>query len=159
MSTILSKCSAFEMDFVIRSARPADVDSLYRMLCELESEKLNSAAFDKIFLDNLANEDIGYLVVEHQGATVAMASCHVQGLLHHAAPIAEIQEMYVDPALRSLGIGQKLLEAVKAFASTRGATQIEVTSNMARLDTHRFYKREGFQHTHVKLVLKLLSQD
>ena len=46
------------------------------------------------------------------------------------------------------------MEMIKEFAETRGAAQIEVTSNLVRHDTHRFYEREGFQKTHAKLVMK-----
>lgn len=143
------------MELAIRPVRPADADALYRMLCDLENETLDRAAFDEVFLTNLGNENIRYLLAKIQGTPVGMASCHVQQLLHHAAPVAEIQEMYVDSTLRSQGIGRQLIEAIKGFAASRGATQIEVTSNLTRHDTHRFYEREGFQKTHAKLVMKL----
>jgi PhnO protein len=142
------------MEIRIRPARPADADELYRMLCDLENTVLARESFNVAFLNNLGNENIRYLIAEVHGSPVGMASCHVQWLLHHAAPVAEIQEMYVDPALRSQGIGQQLVEAIRQFARLRGATQLEVTSNLIRLKTHRFYEREGFQKTHAKLVVK-----
>ena len=143
------------MELTIRPACPADAPTLYRMLCDLENEELNRELFGAAFQINLGNENIRYFVAEIHGSPIGMASCHVQWLLHHAAPVAEIQEMYVDPTLRSQGIGQHLVEAIRQFARSRGANQIEVTSNLARLDTHRFYQREGFQKTHAKLVMKL----
>jgi len=143
------------MEISIRPARPADADPIYGMLCDLENTALARESFDVAFLTNLGNENIQYLMAEAQGMLVGMASCHVQWLLHHAAPVAEIQEMYVDPTLRSQGIGNKLIEAIRHFAQARGAGQIEVTSNLTRLNTHRFYEREGFQKTHAKLVMKL----
>lgn len=144
------------MELLIRPAHAADVETLYRMLCDLENEKLDREAFEAAFLTNLGNENIRYLIAQIHDSPVGLVSCHVQWLLHHAAPVAEIQEMYVDPTLRSQGIGQKLMEAIRQFAQSRGAAQIEVTSNLARLDTHRFYQREGFQKSHAKLVMKLL---
>lgn len=143
------------MEISIRPARPADADTLYRMLCDLENTALARESFDVAFLTNLGNENIHYLIAEAQETPVGMASCHVQLLLHHAARVAEIQEMYVDPALRSQGIGNKLIEVIRQFAQARGACQIEVTSNLTRHNTHRFYEREGFQKTHAKLVMKL----
>lgn len=149
-----TKCSVFDMELTIRPAYPADVGVFYRMLCDLENKNLDRKSFDAVFLTNLGNVNIQYLIAEIQEAPVGLASCHVQWLLHHAAPVAEIQEMYVDSSLRSRGIGRKLIEAVRQFALARGATQIEVTSNLIRHDTHRFYEREGFQKTHAKLVMK-----
>lgn len=142
------------MEAAIRPARSTDADSLYRMMCELENEELDKEAFFQIFLSNLGNENIYYVIAETQGTPVGMASCHVQLLLHHVALVAEIQEMYVDSNLRSHGIGRQLIENIRHFAKSQGATQLEVTSNLTRLDTHRFYQREGFQQTHTKLVMK-----
>ena len=140
------------MEVTTRPARPTDAGVLYRMLCELEGEILVRENFDAVFLTNLANENVGYFIAESEGKPIGMASCHVQLFLHHAAPIAEIQEMYVDPAHRSRGVGKHLLEAAAHFAETRGASQLEVTSNSSRHDTHRFYEREGFSRSHFKFV-------
>ena len=147
------------MELLIRSALFADADILYRMLCDLENEELDRKGFDAALLANLGNENICYFIAEIHHKPVGLASCHVQLLLHHAAPVAEIQEMYVDTTLRSQGIGRQLIKAIEHFAQARGATQIEVTSNLNRLDTHRFYQREGFHKTHAKLVLKLSTSD
>jgi PhnO protein len=140
------------MELLIRRAQSTDVEILYRMLCDLEKETLDPKRFTEIFLENRENKNITYLLAELDGQAVGMASCHIQLLLHHAAPIGEIQEMYVDPAFRSQGIGQQLVEAIGVFARQHGAQQLEVTSNQIRTDTHRFYEREGFQKTHVKMV-------
>lgn len=142
------------MKILIRSAQSTDVEILYAMLCDLENEKLDKPCFTEVFLKNLANENITYFIAELGNQPVGMASCHVQSLLHHAAPVAEIQEMYVNPELRSQGIGQQLVEAIVAFARQQGADQLEVTSNQIRIGTHRFYEREGFQKTHYKMVRK-----
>jgi (aminoalkyl)phosphonate N-acetyltransferase len=143
------------MGIVVRRAVQADEDTLYQMLCDLENEALDRTAFGRVFRANMLLENIAYFVAESNEGLVGMASCHVQLLLHHAAPVGEIQEMYVAPALRSQGIGKALIGAVFQFAAQRGARQVEVTSNKIRHDTHRFYEREGFQKTHDKLVWKV----
>ena len=125
------------------------------MLCDLENEVLDRTAFAQVFQHNLLDPDIAYVVAEWDGKVVGIASCHVQSLLHHAARVGEVQEMYVDPALRSQGVGKKLLEELIRFARDRGAVNLEVTSNQIRLDTHRFYEREEFRCTHYTLVRKL----
>ncbi len=146
------------MEVVIRRAVQADEEVLYQMLCDLENEVLDRTTFGLVFIKNLQQESIGYFIAESNDGPAGMASCHVQLLLHHAAPVGEIQEMYVAPALRSQGIGKALIGAVFHFAGQRGARQVEVTSNKIRRDTHRFYEREGFQKTHDKLVWKGTSE-
>ena len=147
------------MELLIRPAQAGDVAILHHMMSDLENELLPEESFTTIFLKNLADDRVGYFIAESSGEAVGMVSCHVQLLLHHAAPIAEIQEMYVKPGLRSQRIGQQLLEAVKLFARQRGAGQLEVASNQIRADAHRFYEREGFQKTHYKLVRKAKRED
>lgn len=147
------------MELLIRPAQADDAAALHRMISDLENQVLPAEPFTAVFLNNLADDRVGYFIAELSGEAVGMASCHVQFLLHHAAPIAEIQEIYVKPGLRSQRIGQRLLEAVKLFARLRGAGQLEVTSNQVRTDAHRFYEREGFQKTHYKLVKKEEIED
>lgn len=140
---------------LIRRATARDRGTIYKMLCELENAELPDKEFKKIYLDNLENWSIAYLVVEYEGELVGFASCHIQLLLHHAAAVGEIQEMFVLPAYRSMGVGKRLVQELTTFAASRGASQLEVTTNKIRLDTHRFYEREGFENTHFKLVLNV----
>lgn len=139
----------------IRAATKEDCWILHTMLCDLEKQVLDKAAFQKVFYGNLASEAVEYLIAEWEGRPIGMASCHIQWLLHHAGQVAEIQEMYVEPGFRSQGIGSDLVAGLVAFATVAGALHMEVTTNRIRLDTHRFYEREGFVNTHFKLIRKL----
>jgi GNAT superfamily N-acetyltransferase len=53
-----------------------------------------------------------------------------------------VEDLAVDPARRSCGIGRQLLDAAKRWARDRGATHLELDSGEARADAHRFYERE-----------------
>lgn len=54
-----------------------------------------------------------------------------------------VEDLAVDPARRSAGIGKALIAAIRGWARERGATHLELDSADARLDAHRFYVREG----------------
>jgi GNAT superfamily N-acetyltransferase len=56
---------------------------------------------------------------------------------------AWVEDLAVDPARRSTGIGKRLLDAAKEWGRARGASHLELDSGLARLDAHRFYEREG----------------
>lgn len=142
------------MELLIRPAQAGDVATLHQMMSDLENRVLPQEPFTAVFLQNLRDAQVGYFLAESSREAVGMVSCHVQLLLHHAAPVAEIQEMYVRPGYRSQRIGRRLLEAARLFARQRGAPQLEVSSNRTRTDAHRFYEREGFRKTHYKLVRK-----
>jgi GNAT superfamily N-acetyltransferase len=53
-----------------------------------------------------------------------------------------IEDLAVDPARRSTGIGTALLDAAKLWAAEHGATHLELDTGIARTDAQRFYERE-----------------
>jgi len=55
---------------------------------------------------------------------------------------AWVEDLAVDPAHRSQGAGKALLDAAKDWARERGASHLELDSGDARVDAHRFYRRE-----------------
>jgi GNAT superfamily N-acetyltransferase len=71
---------------------------------------------------------------------------HVQ---HRGGLCAEVESMHVDGEHRGEGIGGRLLEAAVARAREWGAYRVQLTSNVARTDAHRFYDRHGFTPSHV----------
>lgn len=147
--------STFSHSLQIRPADTGDLPTVYDFLCILEDEVLDQSAFKSVFLHNLANPLIHYLVAEQGGELVGFASCHVQYLLHHGGKVGEIQELFVRSDVRNQRIGHKLVEALETLAYQEGFVNLEVTTNQKRIDTIRFYERENFKSTHLKLVKML----
>ncbi len=54
-----------------------------------------------------------------------------------------VEDLAVDPAARSGGVGAALLAAARGWGTEQGATHLELDSGAARRDAHRFYEREG----------------
>jgi PhnO protein len=140
------------LTLTIRRAIAADVDIVYGLISDLENRLMDRTNFDFVFNTNLNNELVAYYIAEIDGEAVGMGSCHVQTLLHHASFVAEVQELIVYASHRSKQIGKRLMESLVAFAKSKGATQIEVSSRKFRESAHRFYEREGFENSHFKLV-------
>ncbi|GAB3018671.1 GNAT family N-acetyltransferase [Spirosoma pulveris] len=149
--------STFPNGLIIRPATQTDEATIYDFLCALEQVMLDRASFTAIFYRNTANPLVHYLVAEMQGEVVGFVSCHVQYLLHHTGKVGEIQELFVRPELRNQHIGQQLVAALTALATNENFVNLEVTTNQKRVDTIRFYERESFIRTHVKLVKPLQS--
>ncbi|MBO0935488.1 GNAT family N-acetyltransferase [Fibrella sp. HMF5335] len=135
-----------------RPASPEDLPFVYECLCELEEIALDFGAFKSIFEANLANTNVHYVIIELDNQSVGFASCHVQGLLHHAGLVGEIQEMYVLPNYRSQGVGEVLIRYFMDLARRENWVHLEVTSNRRRTRTHTFYERMGFVQTSLKFV-------
>ncbi|HLV96855.1 MAG TPA: GNAT family N-acetyltransferase [Candidatus Acidoferrales bacterium] len=59
---------------------------------------------------------------------------------------AEISGLVVAERMRSLRIGQRLLERAEDWAREKGCTASSVRSNVIRERAHTFYERNGYKH-------------
>jgi len=62
-------------------------------------------------------------------------------------PVGLLDELYVAPESRGLGIGSAIIEAVLAKASADSWALIEVNVDEFDRDARRFYERHGFANT------------
>ncbi len=136
----------------IQKASVEDVSAMYGFICELENQTFELEAFESLFVQNLNNPNIHYLLAFENQKAIGLLSCHIQNLLHHCSKVAEIQELFVSPEFRNRKIGQKLLNEAEKIASMAGCSQIEVTTNQRRIDAQRFYATNGFNATSLKFV-------
>ena len=137
---------------IITQPSTQDKEQIHNMLSDLEGKYLNKREFNKIFKENITDQNIFYLAAYLNKNIVAFASMHIQKLLHHTGKIAELQEIYVSPSVRGKGIGKILINKMKLIAKNKGCKNLEVTCNIRRKDTHKFYLREGLNQTHYKFV-------
>lgn len=56
-----------------------------------------------------------------------------------------LKELYVAAAARSLGVGEKLIEGIRAFARERGDTRVIWTTAEENKGSQRFYDRLGMR--------------
>jgi GNAT superfamily N-acetyltransferase len=68
---------------------------------------------------------------------------------------AEIESVHVHPDHRGAGIGGALVRRAIERARELGCYRVQLTSNSARTDAHRFYERLGFVPSHVGYKLLL----
>jgi len=139
---------------IIRKAKPEDIDAVYAFINDLENTVFNKRKFKRIYLESLKNKNNIHLIA-FDGVALGYISCHIQMLLHHCGPIAEIQELFVVSTERSKGIGKLLVDELKRILKKKGVPQIEVTSRLHRTEAHKFYEKESFAWTHKKLIFKV----
>ena len=77
-------------------------------------------------------------------------------LQHRGGLCAELESVHVREDHRSRGIGAALVSAAEDLARERGCYRVQLTSNNARHDAHRFYETHGYTATHQGFK-KLLS--
>jgi GNAT superfamily N-acetyltransferase len=90
------------------------------------------------------SHDAAVLVAEAADGEL-MGICTVYQDLHSVrfGYRAWVEDLAVHPEHRSRGIGKALLDAAKQWARERGATHLELDTAETRLDSQRFYEREG----------------
>lgn len=147
-------CSTRIMDINIRYATGQDCDAIHRFICLLEDAAFGRVTFEKYYQAAISQPNNIYLIAEADNKPIGFLSCHGQLLLHHMGWAYEIQELFVEEAYRSAGIGKKLLEALDEALSHREYDVLEVTSNNKRTAAHNFYLQNGFVQSHLKFTKK-----
>lgn len=94
------------------------------------------------------------LVVAEQGGVVVgcLQLCILPGLSSQGASRGLIEDVRVAAHCRSRGIGEQLVQWAVAEARGRGCKLIELFTHNTRVDAQRFYKRLGFQPSHVGMT-------
>ncbi len=139
----------------IRPATVADAPALgalvTRLLAELHGEAVDPAAIDgaTFAAHRLLAEHPGFaafLAEDSAQRPVAMLTLSECCSLYAGGLFGEIAEFYVDPAWRSHGLGQRMIEAAVEEAKARRWPRLEVGApDLPRWQrTVDFYKRCGF---------------
>jgi len=147
----------------IRRARRDDVAAIAGMLAD---DPLGSArerievplppsyfqAFDAVERD----PNIRLVVAEDgNGAVIGcLQLCVLPGLSSQGSSRALIEDVRVATHCRSRGIGEQLVQWAIAEARARGCRLVELLTHQTRLDAQRFYKRLGFQSSHVGMTCR-----
>jgi GNAT superfamily N-acetyltransferase len=133
----------------VRAARPGEVPdllALYEWLFASPGSKpdlWDDARAAVAMRQAIESHDCVVLVADDGGQLVGFCTGYQDIHSVRFGYRAWVEDLAVDPARRSEGIGKALLDAAKAWAKERGATHLELDSGDARPDAHRFYEREG----------------
>jgi len=113
-------------------------------------------AYKRAFSDIAADKNNEIIVAEIDGEVVGCLQLTLMpGLSYGGGKRAQLEAIRVARNYRGKAIGHKLIAFAIARARTRGAFMMQLTSNTARDDAHRFYQGLGFSasHTGFKLIL------
>jgi GNAT superfamily N-acetyltransferase len=142
-------------ELTVREADAGDVEGVAAavgaLLDELGGRRPSSDELEtevRALLEDPAGGSV--LIAEAGGEIVGVLSASWQRAIHVPGVYATIQDLWVDEAWRSRGVGAELVEAVASQARTRGVSRLEVglprETFAAIASTESFYKRNGFEH-------------
>lgn len=96
------------------------------------------------------------LVGDLDGRIVAsLQLTFIPGIAHQGAWRAQVEAVRVTRDLRGQRIGEAMMQHVIALARERGCALVQLTTNKARDDAQRFYRRLGFVASHEGMKLRL----
>jgi ribosomal protein S18 acetylase RimI-like enzyme len=154
-------------DFTIRPGRREDAAEAARLWMQSAEEHtshdpiyVTSPSAERVmrrFLADLAGSSHAFLfVAEYDGQTVGFVS----GELRESSPTfrpktwASVDDVFVEPDYRNLGVGRALLESVKAWAKQRGADGVSLQVAAANERGRKFYEDLGFREISVYEVFE-----
>lgn len=147
----------------IRRARRDDVGTIVAMLADdplgSTRERIEVPLPPNYFqaFERLDRDPNIQLVVaqDGEGAVIGcLQLCILPGLSSQGASRALIEDVRVATHCRSLGIGEQLVQWALCEARAKGCKLVELFTHHSRVDAQRFYKRLGFQPSHVGMTLR-----
>jgi GNAT superfamily N-acetyltransferase len=147
-----------DRDVVLRRADASDLAALVALLADdpvsaargdradADDEPLYRAAL----LDVVADPSNDLLVAEVDGDVVGTFQLtRIPGMARRGSARLLVEAVRVRSTLRSSGIGTALMRWVTDVAApATGSSLVQLTSDNARTDAHRFYERLGFAGSH-----------
>lgn len=146
--------------------RPATQDDLPAIVALLADDALGRTREDPslplraAYLDAFAaiTRDPNQLlaVAEADGVVVGcLQITFIPGLSRIGLWRGQIESVRVASGWRGKGLGQRMIAWAIERCRERGCGVVQLTSDVRRLDAHRFYERLGFEKTHVGMKLDL----
>jgi GNAT superfamily N-acetyltransferase len=144
-----------------RRATRADLPALIALLADDilgASREMPQAdeRYQKAFAEINADPNQLLCVVEDgQEIVGTLQLTFISGLARGGAKRGQIEAVRVTGTRRSEGIGEAMFAWAIEECRSRGCSLIQLTTDKARPDAHRFYERLGFEATHIGYKLQL----
>ncbi|PWR06838.1 GNAT family N-acetyltransferase [Micromonospora acroterricola] len=152
-------------DVTYREAVRADLPAVIALLADDVLGKARDftevdEAYERAFADISADPRNQLIVAEQGGELVGcLQITYIPGLGRHGAERSLIESVRVRSDRRGQGLGRALMAWAIDQARQRGCALVQLTTDKARQDAHRFYLSLGFVASHegMKLPLSDLS--
>ena len=140
----------------IRLATSEDRDEALRLvrslLVELGGNPAPADELHGVFDDLVSGRGAGFVVIaEEDGAARAVCTASFAKALRAAGRYFILQEMYVEPEFRSLGVGRAVIDFALAHAVTSGCQVVELGTPRSGDRQIEFYQRAGFAKVGARL--------
>ncbi len=149
-----------EQGMECRLASPGDAATAARLLhdfnTEFASPTPNVDVLTRRFGALLARPDFFVVLAEGPGEAAGFALITLRPTPYYDGSFAQLEELYVAPALRGAGIGTGLLTYAVREAVARGAGEMHINVDEVDTDARRFYETHGFRNVEAGTDYRML---
>lgn len=149
---VLNDVCGFVMSGV--SIRPADENDVPELII-LAKEFMHGTATDEerlsILKDSLNDLDYELWVAEMDGEIVGFIDLWIIHDFCHGGRLSYIQNLYVSPKYRGLGVGSKLLQKIINRAKEKEVLEVHVVTGFDNEPAIRLYKKHGLTKESLQL--------
>ncbi|MCD2180676.1 GNAT family N-acetyltransferase [Rhizobium sp. GN54] len=146
-----------------RRATAADVETIVAMLADdvLGSSRESASPegierYHQAFAEIDADRNQFLCVIEDgQQIVGTLQLTFIPGLARNGAKRGQIEAVRIASDRRGENIGQAMFAWAIDECRARGCSLVQLTTDKARPDAHRFYERLGFEPTHIGYKLKV----
>jgi len=149
------------MGLVFRKALGIDLPEIVRLLADdelgMKREDGNGelSSYRSAFLDIDADPNQLLCVVESDGQVVGtLQLTFIPGLSRGGAKRGQIEAVRVARDRRNEGIGRAMFDWAIEKCHVENCSLVQLTTDKARPDAHRFYESSGFEASHVGYKLQ-----
>jgi GNAT superfamily N-acetyltransferase len=159
----MSTDPAATLSLVVRRAVAADLEAIVDLLADDELGRVRelpdrplAKSYRDAFAEIQRDANAELVVLQHGDEVVGTLQLNfLRGLGLQGARRAQIEAVRIKSSLRGRRLGEFLIRWAIDRARTEGCHVVQLTTNLARTDAHRFYQRLGFRTTHAGMKLAL----
>jgi GNAT superfamily N-acetyltransferase len=148
-------------DIEIRTAVPGDLPAIVTMLADDELGATRESPDDLTVyhaaFERLRNDPNQLLMVAVRDDTVigTLQLTIIPGLSRRGSTRSLIEGVRVHSSARGAGIGEQMIRWAVEESGRQGCQLVQLTSDKARPEAHRFYERLGFTGSHIGFKLQI----
>ena len=126
----------------------AEIDALrplfdaYRQFYEQPTDLDAARAF---LAERLSQDESVVFVAEQNGRAVGFTQLYPSFTSTLLAPIYVLNDLFVDPNVRKMGVGTKLLDAAADFARSVGAVRLTLSTATTNTTAQSVYEQNGWK--------------
>lgn len=152
--SILGSVRHGDAELPVHRATAADVPAIVALLTDdvlgATREGGDATAYTRAFraIERDPNQTLA-VVCDGADVVATLQLTLIPGLSRGGTLRAQVEAVRVAASHRGSGLGREFLAWAEAYATARGATLAQLTTDRQREDAHRFYEREGWVASHV----------